>query len=75
MRKQMMKDAVEGVVVIDKDDFVGFYKSKDSVHRGRTEWVMNEEDSYYGTLPATLFPELTFESEPKKIKLIIIKED
>lgn len=67
------KEVIEGWVARDKDDYLGLYRSNKQIHRGKTAWVLDDPNTFLGTLPGTAIPELNFEDEAMRVKIIVIK--
>lgn len=62
---------LKGCVVRDKDDYLAFYRSKEYIHRGKTEWVMDKKDNFICTLPGDIFLDLNFEDDPIDVEIEI----
>ena len=79
--EQMMKEAVEGWVAVDSDTNgkrrVTFFPRK-PVRDVLTEykyWAATRPEYESIKLDSNAFPELKWEDEPKKVRIIIIKDD
>lgn len=76
MKQQMMKNCAVGYVIARNKNCLHPLRIYDNIPKryacddGREFWMGNDI-----RLPDTLFPEITWEDEPKKVKLIIIMED
>ena len=64
---------LEGWVARDKNGLV-FIHSHDPIRR-KTVWLAKESESYDYLLPQGSFPSLTWEDEPKKVKIIVTMEE
>ena len=80
-KEQIMKDAMEGWVAADSDAYgkrrVTFFPKK-PVRDVLTEykyWAATRPEYESIKLDSNVFPELKWEDEPKKVHIIIVKED
>ena len=76
-QEQMMKNAIDGFLVRDKDDYAAIYSEKP--HMGKTEWIdgtarNSSDSSWICNIKASMIPDLDFSDEPVKVKLLIIKD-
>lgn len=75
-KQQMMKNCAVGYVIARNKNCLHPLRIYDNIPKryacddGREFWMGNDI-----RLPDTLFPEITWEDEPKEVKLIIIMED
>lgn len=79
-KEQMMKDAIEGYwIARDAPDILHPLRIHDNkierkiLDDGRKYWYCRHGDSI--NLPSNLFQEIQWESEPCKVKLLVLKEE